>query len=174
VVLRNSIDRHYKTIKGNDWREDAVAPGGYLDTGIGCEDSFHAVHEAIQNLGSLYTHDRLIAKLTFGFWRYQIAKKEFAAAGSSLLAIFPNRPFGVNHKQVFQELTKINEVRNRIAHHEPICFQDEAISTVRIINRHNLILEVFHWLGCNNGRILYGVDGVMKTIGKINGIISEI
>lgn len=84
VILRNSIDRHMITRHGDQWLEDSVGPGGYLDLNPGCESSFHSVQEAIQKLGRDYTHDRLIAKLTLGFWTYQFASKEFAAAGSFL------------------------------------------------------------------------------------------
>jgi hypothetical protein len=101
IILRNSIDRHFVSLKGDLWLEDAVQQGGYLDVSSGCEDSFHSVQEAIHKLGLDYTHDRLIAKLTFGFWTYQFSKKEFAASGSTLLQIFPNRPFGTRQKDVF-------------------------------------------------------------------------
>ncbi len=43
VILRNSIDRYFTAIKGTDWLEKAVQPGGYLDISAGCEDSFHIV-----------------------------------------------------------------------------------------------------------------------------------
>src|SRR5882724_11280298 len=167
IILRNSIDRHLTTKKGNRWLEEAAEPGGYLDSS-GCEHSFHSIQEAIQSLGILYTHDRLIAELTFGFWRYQFARKEFAASGSTLLEIFPNRPFGTRQKDVFHHLIKINEVRNRIAHYEPICFDGNVISTERILRRYNLILALFGWLGCNRNKILYGIDGVLKAINLIN------
>jgi hypothetical protein len=101
IILRNSIDRHFVSVKGNTWLEDAVQPGGYLDVSPGCEDLFHAAYEGIHKLGMDYTHDALIAKLNFGFWTYQFAKKEYAASGSTLLQIFPNRPFGINQKVVF-------------------------------------------------------------------------
>jgi hypothetical protein len=126
VILRNSIDRYMISVKGPMWLEDAVSDGGYFDINPGCEDSFHAVQEAIHGLGSQYTHDRLIAKLTLGFWRYQFAAKEYAASGSSLLNIFINRPFGTKQKDILKKLVRINEIRNRIAHHEPICFEQEC------------------------------------------------
>lgn len=170
VILRNSIDRHFVSIKGNYWLEDAVRPGGYLDVSAGCEDSFHVAQESIQKLGLAYTHEGLISRLTFGFWTYQFAKKQFAAAGSTLLEIFPNRPLGVNQKTVFQDLVKINEIRNRIAHYEPICFQKgtEMVSTTHAASRYMLILELLHWLGCNPRRILYGLDGVSRAIAVVN------
>ena len=171
VVFRNSIDRHFIPIKGGLWLEDAVAIGGHLDA-VGCEDSFHSVQEAIHKLGKEYTHDRLIAKLTFGFWTYQFSKKEFAASGSTLLDVFPNRPFGTKQKDIFQDLIRINDIRNRIAHYEPICFDKPTgtISTLLSQKRYNLIVELFRQLGCTPKKILYGIDGVQKAIDEINNI----
>lgn len=117
-----------------------------------------------------YTHDRLIAKLTLGFWTYQFASKEFAAAGSTLLEIFPNRPFGTRQKQVFQNLVKINDIRNRVAHYEPVCFEKNVISTDRAGRRYGLILELLEWLGCNQQQILYGIDGVKEAIRAIDSV----
>jgi len=170
VIFRNSIDRHFILMKGNTWLEDSVQDGGYLEASVGCEDSFHAVQEAIQTLGNDYTHDRLIAKLTFGFWRYQFGKKQFAAAGSSLLEIFPNRAFGTSQKKVFINLTKINEVRNRVAHYEPICFNNFIISTGQILRRYNLIIQLLIWMGCDPNIILSGIDDVLNAIDTINKI----
>ncbi len=170
IILRNSIDRHFIGVKGTEWLEDAVQQGGYFDTYLGCEESYHAVQETIQKLGTDYSHDNLISRLTFGFWTYQFAPKQFAAAGSTLLNIFPNRPHGINQKKVFQNLIKINDIRNRIAHHEPICFSKNTISTNRTIRRYELILELLYWLGCNSSKMLYGIDGVKKAISVIDSI----
>src|SRR5258705_8601959 len=172
VIMRNSIDRHFIAINGSFWLEEAVMQDGYLNLSPGCEDSFHAGQEAIHKLGSEYTHDRLIAKLTFGFWTYQFSKKEFAAAGSTLLQIFPNRPHGIHQKDVFKSLIRVNDTRNRIAHYEPICFDKRtgAISSIPIQRRYDLIVEMLGWLGCNPKKILYGIDGVQKVLQEINSI----
>jgi hypothetical protein len=73
---------------------------------------------------------------------------------------------------VFQNLIRINDIRNRIAHYEPICFDKDTgtISTVLVLNRYRLILEFLYWLGCNVKRILYGIDGVPKAIAVVNTI----
>jgi hypothetical protein len=169
IILRNTIDRHLVAKKGNSWLADAVQPGGYLDITPGCEDAFHNIQESIFKLSENFTHDRLIAKLTFGFWTYHFAPKEYAAAGSTLLEIFPNRPFGTKQKIIFQNLIKINDIRNRIAHHEPICFDKKSgtISTTYTEKRYNLIIELLYWLGCKPKKILYGIDGVQKAIAKV-------
>jgi hypothetical protein len=172
IVLRNSIDRHFTSVKGPFWLEESVMLNGYLDTSEGCEHSFHSVQEAIQTLGLSYNHDSLIAKLTFGFWTYQFSKKEYAAAGNTLLQIFPNRPHGIGQKEVFKNLIKINKTRNRIAHYEPICFERSTgrISSTPIQKRYNLIIKMLHWLGCNPQKILYGIDSVQKSINELASI----
>ena len=134
---------------------------------------FHTAQEAIQKLGIEYTHDRLIAKFTFGFWTYQFASKEFAAAGSTLLNIFPKRPFGTNQKTVFKSLNKINDLRNRIAHYEPICFDGTKICIDRTKRRHDLMLELLGWLGYDSARLLYGIDGVNKALTCITDISNK-
>lgn len=171
IILRNSIDRHMTAQHGNEWLENAISPGGYLDINIGCEVSYHSVQEAIHKLGVEFTHDELITKLTFGFWTYQFAPKQFSAAGNTLLGIFPNRPFGTKQKTVFQSLIRINDLRNRIAHHEPICFRDENISIEQAANRYELIYKMLSWLGCNPLQILAGIDNVEPALQAVAGIL---
>lgn len=170
IILRNSIDRHMIVRRGSEWLQEAVAPGGYLDINPGCEKSFHLIQEVIQKLALEYTHDRLITKLTLGFWTYQFAPKEFAAAGSTLLEIFPNRPFGTRQKQIFQNLVMINDIRNRIAHHEPVCFEKNSVSTDRAMRRYELILKLLGWLGCDQKKMLHGIDGVREAIHVVSNV----
>lgn len=174
IILRNSIDRHFTSIKGPPWLEEAVLPNGYLDMSADCEHAFHSVQETIYKLGLSYTHDSLIATLTFGFWTHQFSKMEYAAAGSTLLQIFPNRPPGTHQKDIFKNLVRINDTRNRIAHYEPICFEKSTgrISSTPIQKRYALIIEMLHWLGCNPKKILYGIDGVQRAIHELNNAIS--
>ena len=86
------------------------------------------------------------------------------------MKIFTKRPYGTKQKDIFQHLFKINEVRNRIAHYEPICLESktQTISTGYALRRYNLIIELLKWLGCDPGKILYGVDGVMQIIKRIS------
>ncbi len=169
IVLRNSVNRHMTVLRGDEWLREAISSGGYL-TGIGCEQSALSIQTAVDSLGDKYAHDKLVAKLSFGFWTYLFAARPYAAADSTLLEIFPFRPLGTNQKRVFKELVKINEIRNRIAHYEPICFEREAISTVPTTKRYNLILELLKWMNCHPRKILYGIDQVPKALNAINRI----
>lgn len=171
VVLRNSIDRHYRQKYGEDWMSDAVQPGGFLNS-PGCEDSFHSVQEGIYSLKEKYSPDSIVARLSFGFWTYQFSPKIFSAGGNTLLSIFPNRPFGINQKRIFQDLFKINEIRNRIAHYEPLCFDANTglISTAFPAKRYYLLIELLIWLGCDPKKILYGIDGVQTAMRAVNAV----
>jgi hypothetical protein len=170
IVLRNSIDRHMTNKLGPEWLADSVQPGGYLETTSGCEVSYHGVQEAIHNLGAKYTHDKLIAQLTFGFWVYQFTNKQYSASGNTLLEIFITRPFGTRQKDIYQNLVKINDLRNRIAHHEPICFDGDNISISKVSKRYNTIIMLLRWLGCNPKRLLYGINSVPARLQIISNI----
>jgi len=178
IVLRNKIDQHYSislfpSTGTTEWLVSAINPGGYL-TAHGCGKSLNSVQKAFAELttGSGYTHDKLIAELMFGFWRFQFASKEFMAAGSTLHTIFTNRPYGTNHTDIFKKLTDINKLRNRISHHEPICFDPTGcmISTKYALNHYNLIRELLIWLNVDADGLLYGIDNINTEIVFINSL----
>jgi len=130
-----------------------------------------SVQDVILKLNANYTPDKAIAELTFGFWTYLFGSKQFAAGGSILLNIFPTRPFGLNHTGVFKKLSSINRIRNRIAHHEPICFGIPlSIATTYSAQKYNELVEVLQWMGIDTGSFLYGVDHVKDEIAYINSI----
>lgn len=172
VIFRNAIDNHYSTIKGNEWLAQAVSENGFLTRSPGCEFASACVHKAIHKLGTEYTHDRLIAKMSFGFWAYQFAKREYAAGGSTLINIFFNRSFGTKQKEVAKNLLKVGELRNRIAHYESICFihKTSIISTEAIKNCYELISQMLRWLGFDPKELLHEIDHVNEAIQAIENL----
>ena len=128
ITLRNGINRHYLTIHGNDWLRDSALPGGIFDR-VNTQRTKSLIFNAYNKLNGLghYTNDKLVTVMDFGFWRYLFAKPQFFAGGQNLLHVFPAKPTSTpaiqyNQTFIFNELEKINELRNRIAHHEPVCF----------------------------------------------------
>ena len=91
-----------------------------------------------------YTHTKLIAEMEFGIWKYMFSPVQFNQTGRVLLRVFPNKERSTpdmqyNHSYFFNELDKINTMRNRIAHHEP-----------------------------DSHALLYGLDHVQQVCGRIN------
>ena len=176
VALRNAIDSHYLQVYGNDWLFNAGSSGGIFDTNR-CRTTANVILECHSNLGFAYTHPKLVAELGFGFWRFMFATHQYRAAGQSLLQIFPNKPTSTpqnqyNSSYVFTELKKINELRNRLAHHEPVCFQigQPIIDTSFASSYYQIILKLFRWLGIDEKDMLYGLDHADDVMRKINSI----
>lgn len=176
VVLRNKIDSHYRSIfnpifGAEDWLIHAASPGGFYDNGS-TSKTRSSILKAKSELGKNYTHNKLLAELNFGFWRFQFGPKEFRAAGSNLHQIFVNRPHGTNHTSIFNRLQLINKLRNRIAHHEPICFDlaRNSISTKYAINHFDEVITLLSWMDISHKELYYGINGVSKEIAFLNSL----
>jgi hypothetical protein len=151
VTLRNEIDAHYQKKFGSDWLVTQSALNGFLTT-VGCETSLNSVKAAINAIINdtrrPFSHNEVVTKLNFGFWCYLFGAKEFPAGGNTLLQIFPRKITGQNQRDVFMKLKYINNMRNRIAHHEPICFNKNKLllSSRYAINDFALIVELLLWM----------------------------
>jgi hypothetical protein len=133
------------------------------------------INDELRKLNHQYTHPKLVASLGFGFWRYLFSTHQYRAGGQTLLDIFPSRPKSTptlqyNASYIFNELQKINELRNRIAHHEPVCFQTgQAIIDTTTVRRHyNLILQLFQWMSIDESALLYGLDHILTVCNEID------
>jgi len=176
IALRNAINEHYRLIHGNDWLRDSVQIGGIFYNGR-FRFTAGVINDALQTLSTSYTHAKVVAELGFGFWRYMFATHQFRAAGQNLLQIFPNKPSSTpqvqyNSNYVFGRFERINKLRNRLAHHEPICFQigHPVIDTSHATNNYQLILAQFNWLDIDEKGLLYGLDHVDEIITRINNL----
>ena len=176
VAIRNAIDSILTEKLGADWLRDAVIDGGIFDV-PGCRDSAKIIKKAYNRLmrdGS-YSHPKLLAEMEFGVWKYMFANPQYRAVGRTLLAIFPNKPRSsaevqYNNTFIFNELDGINILRNRIAHHEPICFarRQSEIGTSYILNAYQTLHKLFMWMGIDSHSLLYGLDHVLQVCLKIN------
>ena len=114
----------------------------------GCKSE--TIRNAIVKLGANSSHNKLVAEFGFGFWRYIFAQHQFTATGRTMPGIFPAKPTSTattqyNQTFVFNLLAQINILRNRIAHHEPICFhQNQNVKNTSYARQHyGLIKQLF-------------------------------
>lgn len=175
IALRNAIDIHYLARNGADWLQKAVLPTGMFYTRK-CANTVKLVTDVSIKLASFYTHPKLVAEMNFGFWRYLFADAQFRAGGQSLLAIFPAKPRSTpttnyNHDYVFAALERLNNLRNRIAHHEPVCFQSggAAVRDTAYARQHYAgIIALFNWMQIDEAALLYGLDHVIEVLDRID------
>jgi hypothetical protein len=175
VALRNAIDRELTQELGPDWLRDAILPGGIFDVS-GCRDSARIIRKAYEKLlhNGEYSHNKLLAEMEFGIWKYMFANPQYRVTGRRLLRVFPNKPrssaeMQYNNSFMFNELDGINILRNRIAHHEPICFlrRQPQIGTSYILNAYQTIHKLFLWMGIDSHSLLYGLDHVQQVCKRI-------
>lgn len=176
IALRNAINRHCINALGNDWLRSSAAPGGRFDNSS-CRLTRDNINDAIGKLAGAYTHNKLVAELGFGFWRFMFASNQFTALGKTLLAVFPAKPTSTalmqyNQAFVFNQLIKINNLRNRIAHHEPICFATglNIKDTTYVRQNYGLIKQLFQWMNIDEAALLYGIDHINTVCNEIDNL----
>lgn len=174
VVLRNRINKALIAHFGNDWLRDFILPGGqfYYDPRVeGTKKIIKKTYDGLLTRGN-YSHSKLLSEMEFGIWKFMFNNVQYRLTSRCLLGIFPNKPCSsaqiqFNNTFVFNALNEINTMRNRIAHHEPICFGVPlSIDTHSAFNCYSIILKLFSWMGVNFFSLLYGIDHVTSTCDK--------
>ena len=145
VMLRNAINEHYAGYYSDpDWIVNQADTGKLLEYN---KDEIKQTEAGYRRRG-IYNNEKMVASLTMGFWTKLFSKKRYKRGGKTLLQIFPNKMKGKNQAAIYKDLTHIREFRNRIAHHEPICFDGNGnISTAFARKHHELICEYIGYMG---------------------------
>lgn len=168
VALRNAINDCLTPILGPDWLRDSVQPGGIFDNKKS-EHMYKVIAKRYETLikDGEYSHSKLLSSLEFGIWKYMFADYQYKATGQVLLSIFPNRAKSTITKHYdntyfFNELNHINVLRNRIAHHEPLCFSHytRQIDTKYIHTQYKRMLRLLNMMGIDSEKLLKGMDHV--------------
>jgi hypothetical protein len=163
---------------GEEWLKDSVMPGGIFTAPklYKTREIIERAYRKLQKNGT-YSHSKLLAEMEFGIWKYMFSPLQYRLTGRSLLKIFPNKTrssaeMQYNQSYVFNELDKVNTLRNRLAHHEPICFylNEPEIDTGYIVTEYQKIQSLFAWMGIDSRAMLYGLDHVLTTCSKINAL----
>lgn len=178
VSLRNAIDDILVPQFGNEWLKDSVSPGGMFTLPI-LHKTNRTISDALQKLRSqgTYSHSKLLAQMDFGMWKYMYSPIQYNLTHQSLMNVFPYKQrstpqLHINQSYIFNELDRINNLRNRIAHHEPLCFPtgQAVIYTGYIRGEYLKIQTLFSWMGIDSGSMLYGLDHVKKVCDRIDSL----
>lgn len=144
VTLRNACHRELKAwnaAQGNPspwYHHPVLTPGGMEDVG-------RARRRVVQG-GKPETEGRVVAELMFGFWRLLHSKTYEATLWTPCLRhAYPSqRPN--SRSAVYDRLDRLNTLRNRIAHHEPIHSGAIAKTGLDIAEMHKALLDLLSWL----------------------------
>lgn len=168
VVFRNAINYHYiQVFEDDDWIKNQLQSGKMLENAPQRND-VQKIIQTLKNNGH-YTNDKVVSSVTFGFSTHLFTKHPFRLGGQNLLQIFPNKAKGLGQRAIFNELMAIKTFRNRIAHHEAICFNSNGqIDVSYVQDKYALILKYISFLGYDSNQLLWGIDILPdSTIAKI-------
>jgi len=168
VMLRNAINEHYIAYYSDpDWIVNQADCGKLLEYN---KDEIRQTEAGYRRRG-IYNNDKMVASLTMGFWTKLFSKKRYKRGGKTLLQIFPNKRKGKNQADIYKDLTHIREFRNRIAHHEPICFDGIGnISTAFARSHYQLICEYIGYMGQQPDNVIRWTEKPDKILNQIDSI----
>jgi hypothetical protein len=171
VVLRNSIDEHFKIqLSDNNWIENQATNGFLLNS----QNEIFKERDKLINNGK-YTHDKLVASLSFGTWTFMLSRNCYKNSGKTLLKIFPHKTLGMNQSDIYRELDRIRLFRNRIAHYEPLCFDHSGSIYVDYVQYiYDLVIKYIQFMDYQTSEIFFGVETPVSTIVKIKDLANSI
>ncbi|MGW5215472.1 hypothetical protein ACWEQO_30840 [Streptomyces sp. NPDC004051] len=119
IMLRNALDarlvaRQQRRGRTAEWYADTAVPL----SGKARSDIIQAQQRAGRN-GTAVPRGKVIAELSFGFWRFLLARQYTATLWPDLAGAFPHAPNRAL-TTVEDPVKRLHKFRNRIAHHEGI------------------------------------------------------
>lgn len=129
VALRNKLHELFSSVFNDSWPNDPTFQG-MLN-----QHSMNSLTKATQKVNNRSTED-IVAAISFDFWSNFIFRSDYEAfwrINYSKLKIK-----GPKFKHFKARINKANDLRNRIAHHEPIL-------RLNCSNIHTEILEAIQW-----------------------------
>lgn len=123
VVLRNAIHdaltvRHERLRRSGHWYDDPT-----YELEQRARDDIAAGVRRIRRAGGRPEPGKVVAELSFGFWRYLLARRYTATLWPAVRPHFPHLA-GADRRLLEAPVARLHSLRNRVAHHEPLLAED--------------------------------------------------
>ena len=174
IALRNAIHSNVAGRFGEDWLGRSVRRGGifYALPPKAKRNIISTAKKLKEN--NKYDSDQMVASMEFGTWKYMFSKIQYEATGQCLLKIFPLKPKSTkeqhyDRKFFFNELDHVNSLRNRLAHHEPICFthNNDEVDLSYAKSEYERIMKLFMWMDIDSKSLFGSIDKVQSILSQI-------
>lgn len=134
VTTRNAVSEGLTRLYGPNWpRSRSLTRSLPAPTG-----AFNPRRELQRAAGKQPTTGKIIAELKFAFWQHMFTSRHHDRVWKNqILALFPGST-GVSadglRTRVHDDLETIRQLRNRVAHHEPVIARDLAADLARMLD----------------------------------------
>lgn len=160
ICLRNRLNQLFCKKYGNDW---LIHPPQELTISLEDLKKIEKILNRIRRETKRNPlHDDILAQMTFGFWCSFFHRKYDPILWhqkDSFITVFPNLS-RINRKRSYIEhrILQIKDIRNRIAHHEPIWNKRSLLTSV-----HAHCLELIEAISQDAPRMLQQIDRFPKV-----------
>ena len=160
VTLRHALSKELERMMGRkDW--SSVFPSNPALKRLTSEVTVAIRH--ISQRGEMVSPDKIIAELTFGFWVTLLNSEYELSLWKSLRLAFPHMPKkDRKRKNVSSPCNALRKLRNRVFHHESICWDLDYITDI-----HNRVVMVLGWINKDMPSWLDEVDHFCKVVDEI-------
>ena len=166
VVLRNRFDEALTALvtssgHASHWFDQpALFPGRHGEHAL--DDIAKAKFRATKNGRLPVARNKVIAELSFGFWRYLCAERYLTSLwGPALASQFPHHPAPENAIQIRADvdlrMARLHFLRNRVAHHKPI--HRRALA-----DDEKSILELAQWMCADTYAWIAGLSRIPAAL----------
>jgi len=134
VSTRNTVNEYLSFRFGTGWPQDARFLNLVPERRDRTQDAIRKVTKRVTTEGHPVTTGRVVAGLPFDFWVGLFTTKyDRPLWQTSLHNILPNLPKTAKRRDLYELLRSIKELRNRVAHYEPIFQRDLSKEHTNII-----------------------------------------
>ena len=160
VTLRNALSKELERMMGRkDWY--SVFPSNPALKSLTSEVTVAIRH--ISQRGEMVSPDKVVAELTFGFWVTLLNSEYELTLWKGLRLAFPYMPKkDRKRKNVSSPCNALRKLRNRVFHHESICWDLDYISGI-----HSRLVHVLGWMNKDIPVWLEGVDNFHTVVDSI-------
>lgn len=157
VTLRNALSNELKKMTGrDDWYNTFQDNPSLKNLSTEVSQAIHHITER----GEHVCPDKIVSELTFGFWVSLLNSQYEMILWKSLRKAFPYMPKNLRkRKNVSSPCNAFRKLRNRIFHHEAICW-----SLNYVIQLHQMLYTMLGWMNKDMPDWLSQVDNFDSTI----------
>ncbi|WP_289198937.1 hypothetical protein [Bacteroides acidifaciens] len=166
IALRNAIVRELQTLFGReDWYTQLSKTSGLANL----NHYITTANKQISGRRELATPSKIIAELTISFWVSLFNSEYKLILWQALRRAFPYMPKPQRQrKNVSAPLNRFRRFRNRVFHHEPICWDLRQVQQI-----HNEILQTIGWINKDLPTWIGSFDPVEDTLASIRDRLSK-
>lgn len=160
VALRNAINKQLiHLFNREDWYSQFQNTPGLTNL----HRYISQANKQISGRKELASPSKIVAELTLGFWVTLLNSEYEKILFKNLRFAFPNMPKAIRQrKNISAPLNKFRTFRNRVFHHEPICWNLEKIMEI-----HAEMILVMGWINSDIPTWIYSFDKVNAVVNKI-------